>query len=243
MVDMARPKGPPKEKKPVVTTKAPAVEELAKGLIEKHHPSLKLAGIRYGFYGEGKKMKRFGKAAVVPEPMRVLLERPNIQFEVLVAPGLWNKYDELRRSQMLDEILCSMSFDGKVARIEKPDFKGYRANILRYGVEGHEELEPAFRNIQLILPVGDVPDNVDMATGEITDAPVASAALDKAMGELQAAVPQGGSVTITAGGKSATLRGKEQKPRLKGVDGLGNPLPDSTKRGARPTGPQVPVTS
>jgi hypothetical protein len=216
---MARSPAPPKEKKPVVTTKAPGVEALAKELIDESHPSLKLAGIKYGFYGEGKKQKRFGRARAIPEPTRVLLERPSIQFEVVISPGHWNRYNARQRRQALDEVLCSMSFDGKVARIEKPDFKGYRANILRYGVEGHEELEEAFRNIQLVLPsmaagdVSPVPANVDPETGEITDAgPTAE--------DLMRVADKGA-----------------KPPR--GKDGFGNALPK--KRGAVPTGPQAPA--
>jgi hypothetical protein len=237
---MARPKAPPKEKKPIVTTKAPAVEELATQIIAESHPSLEKAGIKYGFYGEGKKQKRFGRARAIPETTRTLLERPGVQFEVVISPGHWNRYNEHQRRQGLDEVLCSMSFDGKVARIEKPDFKGYRANILRYGVEGHEELEDAFRNIQLILPEMSaatnalpIPANVDPETGEIKpdEKPAQKPRRPKADG-FGASLPERPSVTLSMGDKSATLTPETGKNIDKALKG---------KRGAKATGPQQPT--
>ena len=82
---------------------------------------------------------------------------------------------------------------------------------------------------------------VDGETGEIKDAPAPTPAAKKAVKAMQAAVPEGGTVTISSGGKSATIRGKEQKPP-NGKDGFGNPVPQTTKRGAVPAGPQVPAT-
>jgi hypothetical protein len=241
---MAKPRAPKKEPKPIVTTKAPDVEALAKDLIETDHPSLKIAGIVYGFFGEGKKQKRFAKARAIPETTRTLLSKPGTQFEVIVSPGHWGRYNEHQRRQALDEVLCSMSYDGKVARIEKPDFRGYRANILRYGVEGNEELEESFRDIQLTLPVrfsGEVepvPANVDPETGEIIEAGTT--------GDGEAP-----SVTLSMGDTTAVLTPEtrknvdkllkgEQKPRIKGADGFGAKT-EAPKRGATAAGPQVPT--
>jgi hypothetical protein len=242
---MARPKAPPKEKKPIVTTKAPPeVEALAKELIEADHPSLKDAGIVYGFFGEGKKMKRFGKAEVIREHVRTLLSRPGTQFNILISPDRWRSYNDHQRRQHMDELLCSLSYDGKVARVEKPDCSLFRANVLHYGVEGHEKLEATFRNIQLTLPellageVESVPANVDPETGEIMDAGTT--------GDGEAP-----SVTLSMGGTTAVLTPEtrknvdkllkgEQKPRIKGADGFGA-VPEKPKRGATAAGPQVPA--
>lgn len=151
---MPKPKAVRKQKTPkppklVTPTKAPEVEALAKDLIERDHHSLRDAGIRYGFYGADQRRKTFGKAKKIPIEERVLLERPNVQATVMVSPGHWRKYSEERRKQALDELLCSVSFDGKELRIEKPDFKGFRANLMRYFPLVSDENEEAFRGAQL----------------------------------------------------------------------------------------------
>lgn len=218
----------PKEKKPIITTKAPEVAALAQELIEKDHRDLlDLAGpgIKYGFIGEGKRQKRFGKAIKISEEARTLLERPGSQALVVVSPAHWKRYSDLERRQALDEILCSISFDGKILRIEKPDFKGYRANILRYGVESHEELAVAFKGCQLTLPdMTAAPEGTDPATGEIIPA-----------AKAEALVPDPVHTKETK---------PEQKSRLKGRDGFGNKqeaLAADKKRGATLNGKQVPA--
>ena len=251
--DMARPRAPKKEPKPIVTTKAPAVEELAKELIEKDHPSLKLAGIVYGFFGEGKKLKSFGKVRAIPETTRTLLSKPGTQFEVIVSPDRWNRFSEQQRRQALDALLCSMSYDGKVARIEKPDFKGYRANILRYaqeGLAGYEEFAESFRGIQLTLPeintadadVSPVPATVDPETGEYIEQP----SVTITMGDTTAVLTPETAENITKAlneKKAPKPSGKssgEQKPRFAGADGFGAKN-EPAKRGAIADGPRIPV--
>lgn len=219
---MARPKAPPKEKKPIVTTKAPEVEALARELIAQDHPTLADAGIKYGFIGEGKRQKEFGKVVLVPEPLRTLLERPNVQFVLVVSPAHWKRMDDMQRRQALDALLCAISFDGKMPRREKPDATIFRANIMRYKGQG-EALEEVFRGIQLILP--------EMAAA---DAEPPSVTIE--MGDTKAVLTPETAKNIT----KALGGTKEQKPRMKGVDGLGNPLP-TPKRGAKATGPQQPT--
>jgi hypothetical protein len=135
-------------KKIVPTEKAPEVEALAADLIERYHPGLKSAVVKYGF--TAKKGKTWGKVVLVREEAQTLLER-KVSFMVVVRKAAWEASDEKRREAALDELLCSMSYDGMQPRIEKPDFKGFRANILRFGART-DELEHAFRGCQLILP-------------------------------------------------------------------------------------------
>lgn len=135
-------------KKVVPTEKAPEVEALAADLIQRYHPGLRSAVVKYGF--TAKKSKVFGKVVLVREEAQTLLER-KVAFMLVVNKAIWDRYDEGRREAAVDELLCSMSYDGMQARVEKPDFKGYRANILRFGVRT-EDLEHAFRGCQLILP-------------------------------------------------------------------------------------------
>ena len=143
-----KPFRPGKPKAVIPTEKAPEVEALAADLIERYHPGLKTAVIRYGF--TAKKSKLWGKVVLVREEAQTLLER-KVAFMVIVRKAAWEASDQGRREAALDELLCSMSYDGMVPRIEKPDFKGFRANILRYGVQT-DELADAFRGCQLILP-------------------------------------------------------------------------------------------
>ncbi len=148
---MAKPrKTKPKAASVVPTTKAPEVEALAKDLIERQHHGLRGAVIKYGF--STKKSKRFGRVVLVREEVQTLTER-KVCFLVIVSKLYWDAYEKtpIHREAALDELLCSMSYDGMTPRLEKPDFKGYRANILRYGVQT-EELANAFRGCQLTLP-------------------------------------------------------------------------------------------
>jgi hypothetical protein len=139
-----------KPKKDEPTRKAPEVQALAETLIAADHPSLATAGIRYGF-AAGKGPRRFGKVVLVPEVAQRLLER-NVHFLVIVSKSYWDTYRPEERSQALDELLCGCSYDAMKARLEKPDFKGYRANLLRYGTENNANLRDAFHDIQLVLP-------------------------------------------------------------------------------------------
>lgn len=148
-------------KKIVPTEKAPEVEALAADLIERYHPGLKSAVVKYGF--TAKKGKTWGKVVLVREEAQTLLER-KVSFMVVVRKAAWEASDEKRREAALDELLCSMSYDGMQPRIEKPDFKGFRANILRFGART-DEMERAFRGCQLILP------GVDEIEAELAPAP------------------------------------------------------------------------
>lgn len=148
-------------KKIVPTEKAPEVEALAADLIERYHPGLKSAVVKYGF--TAKKGKTWGKVVLVREEAQTLLER-KVSFMVIVNKSHWDRSDESRREAALDELLCSMSYDGMQPRIEKPDFKGFRANILRFGART-DEMERAFRGCQLILP------GVDEIEAELAPAP------------------------------------------------------------------------
>jgi hypothetical protein len=148
-------------KKIVPTEKAPEVEALAADLIERYHPGLKSAVVKYGF--TARKGKAWGKVVLVREEAQTLMER-KISFLVIVNKAHWDRSDESRREAALDELLCSMSYDGMQPRIEKPDFKGYRANILRFGPRT-DEMERAFRGCQLILP------GVDEIEAELAPAP------------------------------------------------------------------------
>ena len=240
---MARQKAAPKEKKPIVTTKAPDVEALAKDLIERFFPTLVGSGIVYGFFGEGKKQKKFGVAKAFDEPTRTLLSKPGTVARIIVSPSHWRRFNERQREQALHELLCSVSYDGQVVRIEKPDFKGFRANILHFGVEGNEELEFAFRNIQLILP--GTTDEIELSDWAATVDPETGEIIPRTTGDGETA-----SVMLEMGDKKVTLtapppktRGKstgEQKPRIKGADGFGA-VTETTKRGATPAGPQTPA--
>jgi hypothetical protein len=148
---MANPRKPKaKPQSAVPTTKAPEVEALAADLIERQHHGLKGAVIKYGF--TSKKGKRFGRVVLVREEVQTLTER-KVCFLVIVSKLYWDAYEKtpIRREAALDELLCSMSYDGMTPRIEKIDFKGYRKNILRYGVQT-DELANAFRGCQLTLP-------------------------------------------------------------------------------------------
>lgn len=148
---MAKPRKPKAKAASVVpTTKAPEVETLAAELIERQHHGLRNAVIKYGF--TSKKSKRFGRVVLVREEVQTLTER-KVCFLVIVSKLYWDAYEKtpIRREAALDELLCSMSYDGMTPRIEKHDFKGYRANILRYGVQT-DELAEAFRGCQLTLP-------------------------------------------------------------------------------------------
>jgi len=153
----------PKAASVVPTTKAPEVEALAADLIERHHHGLKSAVVKYGF--TAKKGKRFGRVMLVREEQQTLLER-KVGFLVIVSKLYWDAYEKapVRREAALDELLCSMSYDGMTPRIEKPDFKGYRANILRYGAQT-DELAEAFKGCQLTLP------NVDEIERELAPPP------------------------------------------------------------------------
>jgi hypothetical protein len=146
---MAKSFKPKKPKSVVPTEKAPEVEALAADLIERYHPGLKAAVVKYGF--TAKRGKTFGRVRLVPEEAQTLLER-KVGFMVVVSKAHWDRYDADRREAAVDELLCSMSYDGMVPRLEKPDFKGFRANILRFGVQT-EDLSHAFRGCQLILPL------------------------------------------------------------------------------------------
>jgi hypothetical protein len=236
---MARPKAPPKEKKPIITTKAPDVEALARELIEADHIGLKDAGIKCGFFGDGKKQKDFGRVVLVPEPLRVLLERPNVQFVLVVSPAHWNRMDDMQRRQALDALLCGISFDGKMPRREKPDAAIYRANIMRYKGRG-EALEQVFRGIQLTLPeinsvdaVAAVPDNVDPETGEIKpdEKPAQKPRRPKTDG-FGVPLPEKPSVTLSMGETTAVITPETGKT----IDKL-----LKAKRGAKATGPQQPT--
>lgn len=171
---MAKPKFRTKQPKKVVPTeKAPEVEALAQDLIERYHSKLGDAKIAYGF--TAKKSKLFGKVVLVREEAQTLLER-KISFMVIVRKAAWEASDQGRREAALDELLCSMSYDGMQPRIEKPDFRGFRANILRFGVRT-DELEHAFRGCQLILP------GTDEIEAELAPAPVCEACGDPATGD------------------------------------------------------------
>lgn len=147
---MAKPKPKPKAARVVPTTKAPEVETLAAELIERQHHGLRNAVIKYGF--TSKKSKRFGRVVLVREEVQTLTER-KVCFLVIVSKLYWDAYEKtpIRREAALDELLCSMSYDGMTPRVEKPDCKGYRANILRYGLQT-DELAMAFKGCQLVLP-------------------------------------------------------------------------------------------
>jgi len=148
---MTKPRKPKAKPQSVVpTTKAPEVEELAAELIERQHHGLRNAVIKYGF--TAKKSRRFGRVVLVREEVQTLTEC-KVCFLVIVSKLYWDAYEKtpIRREAALDELLCSMSYDGMTPRIEKVDFKGYRANILRYGVQT-DELAEAFRGCQLTLP-------------------------------------------------------------------------------------------
>jgi len=148
---MAKPrKSKPKAASVVPTTKAPDVEALARDLIERHFHGLKGAVIKYGF--TSKKGKRFGRVMLIREEVQTLTER-KVCFLVIISKLYWDAYEKapIRREAALDELLCGMSYDGMTPRLEKHDFKGYRANILRYGVQT-DELAEAFKGCQLTLP-------------------------------------------------------------------------------------------
>lgn len=149
---MAKPRKPKAKPASVVpTTKAPEVEALAADLIERHHHGLRAAVVKYGFTTK-KSGKRFGRVVLVREEHQTLMER-KVCFLVIVSKLYWDAYEKtpIRREAALDELLCSMSYDGMTPRIEKIDFKGYRKNILRYGVQT-DELAEAFKGFQLTLP-------------------------------------------------------------------------------------------
>ncbi len=232
---MARPKAPPKEKLPINTTPAPDVRKMATELIAQFFPLLKdlaEAGIECGFWGEGVKMKKFGKVEAPKEHIRTLMKRPGVHFVVAVSPKHWARYDDRQRRQALHNLMCGMCWDGKVASVIGPDFRGYRKNLLDFGGQLPEELETAFRGIQLVLPemtASEVPVNVDTETGEITEGP--SVTLE--MGGHKAALTPGTGKNIT----KALNEKKPPAPRGGKTDGFGNPI----KRGAKATGPQQPA--
>ena len=228
---------------------APDVAKIARALIKEHHSHLRADRIIYLFTSKcptkGGKIV-LGKVGLITELESALFgddEGVEADFYMVITGSEWVVATDAKKQAIVDHELCHLYYDLDTdkPKIAEHDIADFNEVIRRHGLWS-QDAEKTARVMQPYLPgLGDVPDNVDMETGEITDAPVASAALDKAMGELQDAVPAGGSVTISAGGKSATLRGKEQKPRFKGVDGAGHPLPTSSKRGAVPTGPQAPI--
>jgi hypothetical protein len=141
--------------------KSPDVQEMAEDLIERYHHKLRSAKIGYGF--STRTSKRFGNVVKVPDAFRVLAER-GTHFLVVVNKARWDGHNQRERQAAVDELLCSMSFDEMTPRIEAPDFRGYRANILRFGART-DELEHAFRGCQLILP------GVDEIEAELAPAP------------------------------------------------------------------------
>lgn len=128
--------------------KSPDVQEMAEDLIERYHHKLRSAKIAWGF--STRPAKLFGNVIRVPEAFRVLAER-GTHFLVVVNKGRWDGLNHRERQAAVDELLCSMSFDEMTPRIEAPDFRGYRANILRFGATT-ADLERAFRGCQLTLP-------------------------------------------------------------------------------------------
>lgn len=139
-------KKPPEKR--LGATRSKEVEVVLKDLRDKDHPTLARAGFRVVF--TGRKMKRFGTVQLMSEEIQKGLES-NVHFLFILSKAHWDRYSDELRGRYLDELLCRCSYDELVARLERPDFAGYRKNILRYGLMG-EEFEDAFRGMQLILP-------------------------------------------------------------------------------------------
>ncbi len=149
---MAAERKPSKPKEPKAgagVIKAPDVEAVAVDLIERYHHGLRGAKIAWGF--STRPSPRFGRVIKVPEAFRVLAER-STHFLVTVTKSTWDNLPDHARQAAVDELLCSMSFDGMTPRTEAPDFRGYRANLLRFGA-ATAELQDAFRGCQLTLPL------------------------------------------------------------------------------------------